>query len=72
MESMTLKRLALTCVFFMIAINLAIWASGNMHAGRHHPAWVNALSALFTVALAALIAVAIVALRRRRRERRLG
>jgi hypothetical protein len=28
----------------MIAVNVAILATGNMQSGRHHPSWVNALS----------------------------
>jgi cytochrome bd-type quinol oxidase subunit 2 len=63
---MSLRRLALLLVFLMIAINVVIAATGNMHAGGHHPAWVNSLSWLFTAALVGLIVVAVVALRRRR------
>ena len=68
---MRLRWLAAICVGVMIVVNIAVLASGNMHSGRHHPTWVNALSWLFTAALVALIVIGVVALRRRRRSRSL-
>jgi len=65
---MRLRWLAAICVGAMIAVNVAILASGNMHSGRHHPSWVNALSWLFTAALVVLIVTGFVVLRRRRRS----
>ena len=69
---MSLRRVAVLLVVLMIAINVVIAATGNMHTGVHHPAWVSVLSWLFTAALVGLVAVAVAALRRRRRPTSLG
>jgi hypothetical protein len=56
----------------MVGINLAILATGNMHAHRSHPPWVGVTSWVFAVAGYALIGIGIVAIRRWHRRRRLG
>jgi hypothetical protein len=67
-SEVSLKRLAVGLVVLMVAISAVIWASGNMHAHRHHPVWVNVVSWLFAVATYTLLTVGVVTLRRRRRR----
>jgi len=69
---MSLKWIAAGCVLLAAGINLAIFATGHMHAHRAQPTWVVVTSWIFAVACYALTAVLVVVLRRRWRSRQLG
>jgi hypothetical protein len=70
------RRIVIGLIGILIAINIAIAATGNMHRGGHHPTWVNALSWLFTAIVWPLVLWGLVVLvrrvRRRRPQRELG
>jgi type VI protein secretion system component VasK len=63
-------RIVIGLIGILIAINIAIAATGNMHRGGHHPGWVDALSWLFAAIAWPLIVWGLVALVRRLRRRR--
>lgn len=67
LSSLPLGRTAVAVVAAQIAMFMLLVATGNNHAGLHHPSWVNVSSGLFFVCQAALVAIAVVALKRHRR-----
>src|SRR5437764_140642 len=67
---MRLRLIAAACVLLMLGINLAIFASGNMHAHGRHPLRATVMTWIFAAAGYALVVVTIIALRRRWRSPR--
>lgn len=64
------RRIVIGLIGVLIAINVVIAGTGNMHAGRRHPVWVNALSWLFAAILWPLIAWGVLTVVRRVRRHR--
>jgi hypothetical protein len=69
LSSLPLGRIAIILVAVAAATNVLIAATGNMHTGLHHPAWVNVLSGVFAVCVWSLLPLGVVAFRRRRHRR---
>jgi hypothetical protein len=66
---LSLRSLVVILITVALGINVVIAATGNMHAGKDHPGWVNVLSWLFAAIAWALIVLVFIAWRRRGRRR---
>jgi peptidoglycan/LPS O-acetylase OafA/YrhL len=64
------RRRVVGWIIVVVAILIVIAATGNMHSGKHHPEWVNALSVIWALIVWGMIVGALVALFRRYRRRR--
>ena len=58
---MSLRRTAIVLAVVAVGLAVVIAATGNMHAGRHDPAWVTAISLVCDLCVVALGGVGAVA-----------
>lgn len=62
------RRIVVGLIAVLVAINVVIAATGNMHSGKHHPAWADAASWLFALIALGLIVWGLVLLVHRLRR----